>query len=53
MMKRNAIIVAGNKLTAADDPPLAESIQQIAQDPAEPDTLRTLARITLNRLNRT
>ena len=52
MIKRNAIIVAGNKLSAADDPPLAQSIQRIAQDPQEPDTVRTVARITLNRLNR-
>ena len=53
MIKRNAIIVAGNKLSAADDPPLAASIHRIAQDPQEPDTVRAVAQITLERLGRT
>ncbi len=47
MMKRNAIIVAGNWLAAHDDPALFDRIESLAGDEREHETVRaTAARIT-------
>ncbi len=51
MMKRNALIAAGNRLAAGvDDPPLRTRIEAIARDPEEPELVRTTARDVLARL---
>ncbi len=49
-MKRNAVIVAGNKLREEDDPVLRERIEEIAEDHEEADTVRETARQVLDRL---
>jgi epoxyqueuosine reductase QueG len=42
-MKRNALIVAGNRLRERDDPELRRRIEAIAADPEEPDLVRRTA----------
>ncbi len=44
MMKRNAIIFAGNYLRSHPDPALLARIHQLAADPSEPDIVRATAR---------
>ncbi len=50
MMKRNALIVAGNQLAQRDRPALRRKIEQLADDPTEPDLVRRTARDVLGRL---
>jgi epoxyqueuosine reductase len=47
MMKRNALIVAGNQLRQRDDPALRARIGQVADDAREPDLVRETARSVL------
>jgi epoxyqueuosine reductase len=50
MMKRNALIVAGNALRQADDPALRSRIEQLADNAAEPELVRETARQVLSGL---
>jgi len=50
MMKRNALIVAGNALLQRDDPALLRRVRAAAANPGEPDLVRETARDTLERL---
>jgi epoxyqueuosine reductase len=50
MMKRNALIAAGNALHARSDAALLERIREIAADPAEPAMVRETAQEVLGRL---
>jgi epoxyqueuosine reductase len=47
MMKRNAIIAAGNLLRHQASPPLVNRLRSLADDPAEDDLVRTAARDVL------
>jgi epoxyqueuosine reductase len=47
MMKRNALIVAGNLLRRGEDPALRARIEAMAQDPAECEMVRETARAIL------
>lgn len=49
-MKRNALIAAGNALRRGPNAALAERIGAIADDPSEPDAVRTTARAVLERV---
>jgi len=51
MIKRNALIVAGNYLSDHDDRALRERIEDIAKDAAEDDIVRCTATTVLSRLN--
>jgi len=51
MLKRNALIAAGNHLAGHDDPPLRARIEQLAQDADEPELVRLTARQVLDRLD--
>lgn len=53
MLKRNALIAAGNALLAKDDATLRQRITAIAGDAAEPDLVRDTARQVLDRLAQT
>jgi len=50
MLKRNALIAAGNALIEQPDAELRLRIEQIAQDPDEPERVRLTAQQTLARL---
>jgi epoxyqueuosine reductase len=50
MLKRNALIVAGNRLAEADDPALRERIERSAADPDEPELVRRTARAVRDQL---
>jgi epoxyqueuosine reductase len=50
MMKRNALIAAGNALAEADRPALRQRVEAIADDPAEDDQVRSAARDVIARL---
>ncbi len=50
MMKRNAIICAGNALTRRDDPGLRSRLRQVSEDAAEPELVRLTASQVLARL---
>jgi len=51
MMKRNALIVAGNALAAADDPALLARVLALASDESESPMVRTTAAQVLARLS--
>jgi epoxyqueuosine reductase len=51
MMKRNALIAAGNFLEHQQSPAILSRITHIADDPAETDVVRATARTVLRRLN--
>jgi epoxyqueuosine reductase len=51
MMKRNALIVAGNVLAERDDAKLLARVEQLANDPDEDEIVRRTARTVLSRLN--
>ena len=50
MMKRNALVAAGNALIAGDWPALRRRVEAIAGDPAEDDLVRATARAVITRL---
>jgi len=50
MMKRNALIVAGNALLEREDPAMRARIAELARDEDEPPLVRETARQTLDRL---
>lgn len=50
MMKRNALIVAGNWLNENDDGELRDRVREIAADPDEHDVVRATAQQVLSRL---
>lgn len=50
MMKRNALIAAGNALAKEDDPPMRMRLAEIAEDVAEPEMVRETARAVLARV---
>jgi epoxyqueuosine reductase len=50
MMKRNALIAAGNALAAADRPALRRRVDAVAADPAEDELVRSAARAALTRV---
>ena len=50
MMKRNALIAAGNVLAGGDDPGLRRRIEAIPGDPREDEMVRATARSVLERL---
>jgi len=50
MMKRNAIIVAGNVLMESDHPALRARIEALADDESEDELVRETAAVTLRRL---
>lgn len=52
MMKRNALIVAGNMLGRAEDPPLRQRIEELAADQTESEMVRETAAVTLERIAR-
>jgi len=52
MMRRNAVICAGNALVKRDDSSLHARLQEIAADPAEPDLVRSTAIEVLEDLDR-
>jgi epoxyqueuosine reductase len=52
MLKRNALIAAGNHLVEHQDAALAQRIKQMAHDSNEPDMVRLTARQVLDRLGR-
>ena len=52
MMKRNATIVAANRLSERDDPGLRARLEQVAIDDAEPPMVRNAARCALDRARR-
>ncbi len=52
MMKRNALLAAGNWLARFDDPLLRRRICQIADDPGQPDLVRSTARSVVRRLEK-
>ncbi len=52
MMKRNAIIVAGNRIAAHHDPDLLARIESLAADEREHDTVRATAAQVAARLKR-
>ncbi len=47
MLKRNALIAAGNALRESDDPPLRARLAALAADPAEPPLVRDTAQQVL------
>ena len=47
MMKRNAIIAAGNAMTRGSEPALRRRIESIAEDPDEDEMIRSTARAIL------
>ncbi|MCP3902415.1 MAG: hypothetical protein GY715_02170, partial [Planctomycetes bacterium] len=49
MMKRNALVVAGNALARNDDPDLRSRVETIAGDDAEDELVRATARTVLER----
>ncbi len=51
MMKRNALIAAANGLAERENPSLRARIDQIAQDPAEPELVRSTAQQVIDRVN--
>jgi epoxyqueuosine reductase len=51
MLKRNALIAAGNHLASRDDAPLLQRIQQIAASPDEHELVRQTAQQVLTRLH--
>ena len=51
MLKRNALIAAGNYLASHDDAPLLLRIQQLAQEADEPELVRSTAKQILKRLD--
>jgi epoxyqueuosine reductase len=51
MMKRNALVAAGNALAAADRPALRRRVESIAADGAEDEVVRSTARAVLSRLS--
>ncbi len=53
MMKRNALIAAGNALAAVDWPTLRRRVEAIAADPAEDGVVRSTARAVITRLSGT
>jgi epoxyqueuosine reductase len=52
MMKRNAVIVAGNLVAKGGDSRLLERVREIAGDAGEPEMVRATARAVLARLER-
>ena len=50
MMKRNALIAAGNALANADRPSLRRRLEALAGDPAESEMVRETARAVVKRL---
>ena len=52
MMKRNALIAAGNALARRDDQILRSRVESIADDVNETDMVRDTARSVLRRLHR-
>ncbi|MHC4080339.1 MAG: tRNA epoxyqueuosine(34) reductase QueG [Planctomycetota bacterium] len=50
MMKRNALVAAGNALATGDWPALRRRVEAIAADPAEDDLVRSTARAVISRL---
>lgn len=50
MIKRNALIVAGNRLRRRDDPALHSRIEQLAADAEQPPMVRETARAVLAQL---
>lgn len=50
MMKRNAVICAGNALTKRDDPGLRSRLRQVSEDASEPELVRLTANQVLDRL---
>jgi epoxyqueuosine reductase len=50
MMKRNALIVAGNALAQRDDPELLKRISELADDPNEDELVRETAQRVLDRV---
>lgn len=52
MMKRNALIAAGNVLRRGGSQELLESIREVAANPAEPELVRAAAADVLKGLNR-
>jgi epoxyqueuosine reductase len=50
MMKRNALVAAGNALARGDDPGLRAQVERIAADAAEDDMVRAAARQVLRRV---
>lgn len=51
MLKRNALIAAGNYLAQHDDGQLLQRVQQLAQDTNEPELVQLTARQILERLD--
>jgi epoxyqueuosine reductase len=51
MMKRNALIAAGNALAAGDRPALRRRVEAVARDPAEDELVRSTAEAVLGRLS--
>ncbi len=49
MMKRNALIAAGNRLAQVGDAALAARLRAIADDPAEEDLVRSTARVVVRK----
>jgi epoxyqueuosine reductase len=50
MLKRNALIAAGNALVQRADPALRAAVERCASDPHEPELVRQTARDVLDRL---
>ena len=53
MMRRNALVAAGNALAAADRPALRRRVEALAADPDEDEIVRATARAVLTRLTGT
>ena len=51
MLKRNALIAAGNALETRDEPALRRRIEILADEPSEPELVRHTARQVLRRLD--
>lgn len=53
MLKRNALIAAGNALSQSDEPALLRRVREVAADDAEPEMVRETASQVLERLGST
>ncbi|MBL4700033.1 MAG: hypothetical protein JKX85_02145 [Phycisphaeraceae bacterium] len=51
MVKRNALIAAGNHLAQQQDHNLRERIDEIAQDESESEMVRNTAKVVMSRLD--
>ena len=52
MLKRNALIAAGNALAVSEDKTLCEQIERLAEDSEQPEIVRLTAKKVLERLGR-